>query len=180
MHFSSILRLILSILVCLIGTLVNVKYLKDMKDEDRYLRRIRCNGLLTKRVMTTYTITLIVSIPIRLASVWIMWENVEILTWFQYPVCYGINIARGVRIYHAFNSLVVATMRYSFIVHRQAILRFGVEKVKTLFYYASIAIPITIEILLALTVSTNYVFGAATSACKESYQDSIRMSLGDH
>ena len=122
--------------------------------------------------MTTYTITLIVSMPIGLVLAWILLENFELAPWFQYPVCYATNIARGLRIYLAFNSLVVATMRYSFIVNRHAIFRFGVEKAKTLFHSASIAIPITIEILLALTHRTNYVFSAANSACKESYQDS--------
>ena len=176
MHFLSIVDLIISILISVLGILINVKFLKDMKYDEINLRRLgpHSSGLLVKRVMTTYTITLIVSIPIQLIFSWFLYEHFELPPWFQYSLCYVIYIIHGLRVYHAFNSLVVAAMRYSFIVHREAIFRFGKEEAKTLFYYGSIAIPIIMEILFAVSVQTfPFTFiSAAISICNESYQDS--------
>ena len=172
MDFLSIVDLILCILISVLGILINVKFLKNMKDEERNLGT-NSTGLLVRRVMTTYTITLIVSIPIELIFSWFLYENFELPTWFQYSLCYGIYFIQGLRIYFAFNSLVVAAMRYSFVVHHNAILRFGKEKAKTLFYYGSLAIPIMIEILAALSTPKHEIQAfAIRSICNESYQDS--------
>ena len=147
-----------------------------MKDEERNLGT-NSTGLLVRRVMTTYTITLIVSIPIELILSWFLYENFELPTWFQYSLCYGIYFIQGLRIYFAFNSLVVAAMRYSFVVHHNAILRFGKEKAKTLFYYGSLTIPIIIEILCASSLPKPEIhLSTMTSICKESYQDSYSRS----
>ena len=164
MHSSSIVHLILSILIFVLGTLINVKFLKNMKDDDRNLKIKTGVGLLVKRVMTTHTITLIVSTPILLIGSWLFYQNYELPTWFRFSFCYGIYIIQGLRIYHSFNSLVVAAMRYSFIVHRNAILRFGKENAKTLFYYGSISTPIIIEILIAFSVQKPVFYSTAMSA----------------
>ena len=174
MDFSSIVDLIICSTICLLGIVINVKYLKDMKEEERSLGA-NSNGLLIRRVMTTYTITLIVSVPIQLSLscfLYVKDENLELPTWFQYSMCYRIYLGQGLRIYHGFNSLVVAAMRYCFVVHRNDILRFGMEKAKSLFYYGSLATPIMIEILVAFTFPKLNFFNAAMSLCKESYQDS--------
>ena len=171
MYFSSIVDLVTSILISLIGILINVKFLKNMKDEERNLGK-NCDGLLIKRVMTTYTMTLIVSAPISLISSWFLYENFELPTWLQCSLCYMWYFGIGYRIYLGFNSLVVAAMRYAFIVHHNAILQFGKEKAKNLFYYGSLAIPIIVGILHACTVQKTYFFTAAVSMCQESYKDS--------
>ena len=171
MHFVSIFDLIMCILISVFGILINVKFLKTMKDDERNLGT-NSTGLLVKRVMTTYTITLIVSIPIRLILSWFLNENFELPTLFQYGICYGIYFIHGLRIYQAFNSLVVASMRYTFVMHHNAILRFGKEDAKTVFYYGSISIPIMIEILFAFSFPKPLTFSLVVSICNDSYQDS--------
>ena len=176
MHSSSIVHLIISILISVLGTLVNVKFLKNMKDEEKSLGT-NSTGLIVKRVMTAYTYTLIVSTPIKLIFIWFLYENVELPIWIRYLACYGLYFLHGLRIYHAFNSLVVAAMRYSFVVHHNAVLRFGKEKAKALFYYGSLAIPIMIEILIAFSFQMPpTVYVAAISTCPASYHGSYNRS----
>ena len=172
MYFSSIARLIVSVLISLLGILINIKYLKDMRDEDRN-RGPNSNGLLTKRVMTTYTITLMIFVPASLILHCVLTEEFELPRWFLHSLCYQAYIWQGIRIYLAFNSLVVAAMRYLFVVHDNDILQFGMEKAKRLFYYGSIAIPIMIEIILACTVpmSITPMSNLETAViCTSSYQ----------
>ena len=167
MYFSSIASLIVSVFISLLGILINIKYLKDMREEDRN-RGPNSNGLLIKRVMTTYTITLMMFVPTGLILHWVLNEDFELPRWFLHSLCYQAYIWQGIRIYLAFNSLVVAFMRYLFVVHNNAILQFGMEKAKNLLYYGGIAIPITIQILCACTIPTSNI--RAATLCISSYQ----------
>ena len=42
----------------------------------------------------------------------------------------------------SFHSLAVALLRYSFIVHNKTVVSFGIEKLKTLFWYLSFGVPL--------------------------------------
>ena len=71
--------------------------------------------------------------------------------WLQYSLCYYKYIYLLFRLYLAFNSLVVATMRYTFVVNQHRVFLFGVEKTKNMFYYLSLVIPMVIGVLHACT-----------------------------
>ena len=139
-----------------------------MREEDRN-RGPNSNGLLTKRVMTTYTITLMMFVPASLILHCVLTEDFELPRWFLHSLCYQAYIWQGIRIYLAFNSLVVASMRYLFVVHQSTILQFGMEKTKNLLYYGSIAIPIMMQILCACTIPTSNLLAA--TLCISSYQE---------
>ena len=99
--------------------------------------------------------------------IWFVHEDFELPAWLQYSLCYGGYIIFWARIYFGFTSLVIALMRYTFVVHQNAVIQFGIDRAKMLFYYASIVIPIIIGILEACTLPAPGL--ALTDICIESY-----------
>ena len=136
--------------ISLASTFVNWKYLKDMNN-DYKAREPKSTGNVIKRVVCTQTKIQIVFVPVALISAWIVHQDFELPVWFQYSMCYRIYVIEGLRIYVGFTSLVIASMRYTFVVHQDGVLQYGVEQWKTLFYRGSILIPLVIEILRACT-----------------------------
>ena len=137
--------------ISLASTFVNWKYLKDMNN-DYKAREPKSTGNVIKRVVCTQTKIQIVFVPVALISAWIVHQDFELPMWFQYSMCYRIYILTGIRIYVGFTSLVIAAMRYTFVVHQNSILQYGVDQWKTLFYRAGIVIPLVIEILNSCTL----------------------------
>ena len=175
----SIFDVIIDILICVLGTYINWKYLKDMKSDHRQ-REAGTKGKLIKDVMTTYTNILMVTVPTFMfinTLQWLLKREVGILLCVERFFCFSIvqYILYAVRIYIAFNSLVVATMRYTFIVHHDYILRFGKEKAKSFFYWGSILVPNALAILMLSTLPPgDFILSfPASSICINSYWESI-------
>ena len=166
-YVGSILDLLCIIVVSLSGILVNWKFLRNLREDDKN-RGPNSNGILIRDVMETQTKTLMVAWPIMSIFFWVLREDVEFPAWTHYSFCYVKLVTHTFRIYFAFNSLVVAVMRYTVIVHQDSVFLFGIEKVKRLFYYGSIITPVMISILKECTLPI-FWRGKAYSICIDSY-----------
>lgn len=173
MYISSVGDIIIIILISLCGLLINWKFLKNMNEDDKD-RPPDSNGNIIKDVMTTHTKTLMVIVPPILLLFWLLNEDLEQPMWLQYLFCYERVIVMCFRLYFGFTSLVVATMRYTFIVHQNNATLFGIEKAKTIFYYGSIVIPLMIGIMHECTIGeVPEVFrDTPRSICIDSYRNS--------
>ena len=167
---SSIFDLILIISITFASTFVNWKYLKDMNNDDK-AREPNSIGNVIKLVVSTQSKIQIVFLPVLQFWAWIGHQDFELPTWFWYSLCYKSYFVFTFRISVGFTSLVIATMRYTFVVHHNSVLQYGVEKSKTLFYRASILIPLVLGILRACTFEvTHHPFLAVSpnSVCFDS------------
>ena len=171
--------LLIIIVIILSGVLVNWKFLRNMRDDDKN-RGPNSNGILIRDVMETHAKIQMVILPTLMILIWMVNNGVEFPVWLHPSFCY-INVAgRLFRIYVAFNSLVVAAMRYTFIVHQNCIYVFGIEKAKRLYYYASIIIPVMIGIMTECTIEqSSHEFRENSFAlCIDSYQN--RRNITDY
>ena len=140
---------ILCIFSTVVGVVVNCKFLHVMKADDvRNRQRGQRNGLLVKDVMTTNTILKMVLYPPVLFAKLYVDINLPLPEWSYHLFCYQRLLMGFIRIYIAFSSLVVAMMRFIFIVHHDMVTSWGAQKMKKIFYYSSILIPLTLALLL--------------------------------
>ena len=150
------------------GILVNWKLLRNMRDDDKD-QGPNSNGIVIRDVMATHAKTQMVVWPTLWVLFWMIHQDVDIPTWLHPCFCYIKIVAYLFRIYFAFNSLVVAAMRYTFIVYNKTVTSLGIAKSKALFYYGSLLIPLTIAILSELTIDVpTEVGGKAFALCKKS------------
>ena len=171
--------LIIYVVIFVLGTMVNWKYLKDMEEDDRN-RPPGTNPSLILPIMTTKTKMLIVWTPFYFFLYWFLNQEFDIPDWFRYALCYDQYIATTVRFYFALNSLTIATMRYVFIVHNGKVLRLGKELVKRMFYTLHFLIPLAMGILHGCTLPVPMnVQNIAQKTCNEFYQGSMNITCGD-
>ena len=180
MYISSNGDLIISILIALAAICINWKFLKDMNADEKD-RGPNSNGSILKDVLTTYTKAGMIFLPIGLIWYWILNEDFELPVMIQYLFCsYGNMISKFFGVYFDFTSLVIASMRYTFVVHNNSVLQFGIEQTKTLFYYGSIVIPLVLTILSEGTIEVPLYF-KPHSICVDyyakAYNDSSELSL---
>ena len=152
MYFSSTLDFAINLFVSLSVIVVNLKYLKDLKQDDRS-RPPGSNENLVKRIMSTYTKSVIIYAPAHLMLFWLLHQDVELPIWFKHGLCFEVFTNFLYLTYTGFNSFIVAGMRYTFVVHHNQLLAFGVKKTKTIFYYCSILVPLLIGMLYLSTAT---------------------------
>ena len=173
MNVGSVVYLLGIIVLILSGILVNWKFLRNMRDDDKD-RGPNSNGILIRDVMETHTKTQMVITPTFLIFFWILRSGVEFPVWLHPSFCYVKFIVQTFKIYFAFNSLAIAAMRHTFIIHHNSVSLFGIENTKRLFYYGSILTPGMIAILSECTIkSPPEVRGIAYSLCIDSYHNNI-------
>ena len=185
LYLSSIWDLIIIISTSIASIFVNWKYLKALNNDGK-ARESNSNENAIKHVVSTQSKIQIVFLPVFQFWAWIGHQDFELPTWFRYSLCYKNYFASTFRIYVGFTSLVIAAMRYTFIVHHNSVLGYGVEKLKTLFYRASILIPVVLGILRACTFPSNYIpflGGIPNSICFDSngmsnYSKDFKLNLG--
>ena len=179
LYISSMVDLLIVFMVSFAGLIINWKFLSDMNEDDQR-RPAGTSECLIKDVLNTSTKVAMVMMPIYQFLFWFLNEKYELPAWFQYLLCYDQYIYPTVRVYWGFNSLVIAAMRYTFIVHNTRVLHFGKERAKSIFYYGSIIIPIIMGILHALSVQTpTNVQNLSQSVCIDFYLDSLNITRED-
>ena len=168
-----VVHTIVVIFVILGGILANWKFLQNMKEDDKN-RGPNSNGILIRDVMETHSKIQMVYVPVHMILMWLTHENVVFPVWHYPSFCYVKFAAFLIfRIYVAFNSLVVACMRYTFVVHHDGVSSFGIEKAKRFFYYGSIITPLFIGIAWECVHNiTTTPRGRAYSTCILSYRNS--------
>ena len=150
LYLSSIWDLIIIISTSIAAIFANWSYLKALNDDGK-ARGSNSNENAIQRVVSTQSKIQMVSLPVFQFWVWIAHQDFELPTWFQYSLCYKSYFLFTFRIYVGFTSLIIASMRYTFVVHHNSVLQYGVENSKTLFYRASLLIPLVLSILHACT-----------------------------
>ena len=155
MYISSTIDFLINVFVSIAVIVVNSKYVKDLKEDDK-CRPPGSNGILVKRVMLTYTKFVIICAPTHLMLIWLLHQDFELPNWFKHLLCYDVYFKFISILYTGFNSLVVAGMRYTFVVHQNQILKFGIEETKQIFYYCSILVPVLIAICHMLTFTRGF------------------------
>ena len=164
------------IVVILAGIFVNWKFVTNMREDDKG-RGANSNGILVRDVMSTNAKTQMVIWPTILIFWWMFKEDVEFPAWLHSSFCYWKLIIQIFRIYFAFNSLTIAVMRYTFIVHQDRVSLFGVDKAKRLFYYGSIIIPVLIAFMNEATFEEPAELrGKAFFLCLNSYYNTSNIT----
>ena len=140
---SSLGDFILSMVCSLFGLLCNWQFLYVMKrDEQERLRRGEREQTLVQDVMTTFTIIQMIVYPHLLITDWYINSGFPLPVWTWHWFCYYRFYKVTVRVYLAFNSLVVASMRFIYILHNTWVLQFGKQRTKKLFYWLGLLIPL--------------------------------------
>ena len=165
-----------------LGLLVNSKFLHLMKtDQQKSVQRGQREGMLVKDVMTTFTIVNMVFYPLRFFAKWYVRSELPLPDWMYHCYCYQRLFLFSVRGYLAFSSLVVAAMRFAFIVHNDKVVFWGQRRVKKLFHFLSIFIPLT----FALMYDSTYFRESSTKPppfflCLKSYEIATNSSATEY
>ena len=164
-------------LIMILGLLVNWKFLKNMTEDDTN-RGANSNGLLIRDVMATNAKTQMMVWPTLWVLFWLIQMDTTFPTWMQPWFCHLKFFAYIFRIYFAFNSLAVAAMRYTFIVHNTSISSFGIAKTKTMFYYGSILVPLLLALFYECTIDVPFDRGGRVfEICKQSFTDTANKTF---
>ena len=131
-----------------LGLLINSKFLHLMKtDQGKSVQRGQREGMLVKDVMTTFTIVNMVFYPLHFFAKWYVHSALPLPDWIYHCYCYNRLFLFSVHGYLAFSSLVVAAMRFAFIVHNDKVILWGKNRVKKMFYFVSIFLPLTVALM---------------------------------
>ena len=172
MYFSPELDLVVIMTISMLVILVNRKLLKDMKEDP--------TPSLIQDIMTSITKAIIVAVPGIMLLQWSLTLDYRFPDWFYQALCYEQYNAIFWRFYFAFNSLVISSMRYFYIVYNETALLLGKERVKKFFYCISITVPLMMTILHAFTLPVPpSVYSIAQKTCHKYLAVSYNMTCQD-
>ena len=179
LYISSGADLLINTLISSIGFSINKKFLNDTNEDEKRQGCGTGSGIVNG-VMKLYTKILMVFQPIYSLLLWLACQELDVPEWLKYLSCYDQYIAATLRLYIGFNSLVIALMRYTFIVHHECILIFGKDKAKKIFYHASYCVPIGLGIVHALFLPVpDNAQNPVHSFCKDFNHELMNVTCGD-
>ena len=155
--FSAIRGLLILVVICIPGMLVNMKFLDNLKKEER-----KENGKILQRVLKNSAIAQMTFWPFLFFTLWLI-KTDKLLIRYVDPCLYryfGL-VLRFLyfvfRFYLGFNSFVVATCRLCLIVYEEYILMFGLFVFRKIILYGSVLVPLIIVVLAECTIPiSNY------------------------
>ena len=147
MYFSIEVDLLIIVTISILGTQVNRKFLKDMKDDER-----KGSSSLIQNIMTTRTKLMMLVVPAFMLLHWSLTLSYLFPEWFYQVLCYEQYNSMFWRFYFGFTSLIISLMRYFFIVHNENALLLGKQRVKKFFEFLSIMVPLIMTVLHACTL----------------------------
>ena len=151
---SIVFNFLLSSLLVVIGLKVNLKFREKLQKEKRNTPLGR-KGNVIEPIMRWYLNLTIIHWPYVIGFMWLNTNEMLPAAWFSN--CWIMNLLmqpmRIGRSIIAYNSFFVAFIRYLYIVHRETANEWDFEKVGKRFQYASIGVPIILELLRVLTES---------------------------
>ena len=146
--WTTALELLFTIIICVLGIRINCVFINKLEAEKRSTPLNR-KGNVIEPLMSFYSLFQIIYWPYNLLFLWIMHNEVipaEYMNgWWCFAI-YPIGIKFG-RMYIAYNSLLVALIRYLYIVHHKKSNQWEFAKVGKLFRIASILVPVGLEII---------------------------------
>ena len=175
LYFTNELDFVIIVSQAIVGTLVNRKLLKDMKDDER-----NSSPSLIQNVMAFRTKSIMIVIPTFSLLHWSLTLNYRFPDLFYQTLCYEQYNAIFWRFYFGFTSLIISSMRYFFIVHNEKALLLGKERVKKFFELLSVMVPLIMTVLHACTLSVPpSVRNMAHKSCHEFLEISHNMTCLD-
>ena len=99
--------------------------------------------------MVTRTKSAMIVLPAFMVVHWSLTLDYRFPDWYYHALCYEEYNATFWRFYFGFTTFIISSMRYVFIVYNEKVLLIGKEKVKRIFYYLSIFVPLIMTILHA-------------------------------
>ena len=175
LYFSTELDFVILVSLSITGALINLKFLKDMKDDAR-----KSSSSLIDNVMAARTKSIMAVVPTFMLLHWSLTLNHRFPDWFYHSLCYEQYNLMFWRFYFGFTSLIIALMRYFFIVHNEKALLLGKQRMKRFFELLNIIVPLIMTVLHACTLPvppTSY--NAAQKTCYEFLEVSHNMTCRD-
>ena len=143
--------IIFGTLFSIFGCIIGKKLYNNVRDEVHQER-----GKVIQRLMKTYSFIQCVGWPFMMVMGWLLYVNKTGLTVVQpFLTQYIIITMRFVymvfRFYIGFNSLIIASCRYCFIVLETHVINFGFDRTRRIFLSSSIGIPILLAVIIEAT-----------------------------
>ena len=158
----TIFELLAISLIGAMGIIVNYKFRKKLKEEKRN-RPMGRKGNVIEPLMSWYCVILMFGIPYTQLLHW-QYAN-EVIPFHLIPdwMCTLLTtIERCIAFCVVYNSMFVALIRFVYIVHQQKANKWEFEQVGRTFQFASVLIPVGMEIVHLSTNSINLPLGKTT------------------
>ena len=154
--WSTIAEAIVSLALCVVGIILNLKILKKLRIEKRN-KPLERKGNVVEPIMRWFCRIQIVSWPLHLLFYW-TWKNGLIPSDILFGVCrpLALLVTSG-RAITAYNSLFIALIRYIYIVHDTKAKQWQFETVGSIFQAGSIIAPITINTIAFLGLEPTFL-----------------------
>ena len=128
----------LKLLVVVFGEFVCIKILARIKNDDTILNDITRFYVRMQMVFHPLSVAFMASTDFIHPLSKVIGQWYCSLGWFAFDIGYK---------FIAFHSFSTALMRYVFIFHQEKVEKYGKEKIKRIFYYLAVAIPVIVSIL---------------------------------
>ena len=150
--FSIVFEFLFSLILAIIGLLVNLKFKKKLEDE-RKARPLGRKGNVIEPIMRWYQIVVMTFWTYVLLFFWLWGHEILPSEWFQN--CWLLNITMNIlrvgRSIIAYNSFFTALIRYFYIVHHERANLWEFDNVGRIFQAMSIVVPICMEVVRFFT-----------------------------
>ena len=153
--WTTILEFVFTLVICTCGVSLNIKFSQKLEQERR-CRPVGRKGNVIEPIMRWFIKLQIVYWPFELFVFWMVVN--DLLPCSTYPqICFlwGFLITCG-RLIVAFNSIMLALIRYLYIVYSQKANQWEFNKVARWFQIASIAVPFSIHTVWCLTFDRSF------------------------
>ena len=164
---TTVVDLVFSISISVLGIIVNYKLIRNLKEEKRS-KPVGRKGNVIEPIMQIYCKFQIVFWPYYLLYFWLQFNGIipsSLMNGWWCNVIMQISIVFG-RTYIAWISLFVALTRYTYIVHRETANRWDYERVGMIFKICSVVVPIVFGVMRLFTDNYNrYQTGENFESC---------------
>ena len=175
LYFSTRIDFCIIVSLSITGTLINRKFLNDMKDDAR-----KSSSSLIHNVMALRAKSIMAVVPTFMLLHWSLTLNYRFPDWFYQSLCYEQYSITFWRFYFGFTSLIIASMRYFFIVHNEKALLLGKKRMKKFFELLNIIVPLIMTVLHACTLPVPpSAYSISQKTCHEFLEVSYNMTCGD-
>ena len=138
------------------GVTICKKLLDNVKNEEHLEK-----GKILQRITKTYALVQCIAWPLIDALALMLVANKRVSTFLSPTMASnGVILVRFMysvlTSYLAFNSLVIATVRYVFVVYDERAARFGIQKLRKTFLFASFFAPMFVAVLNEAMIPIEY------------------------
>ena len=149
---SAVIDFIFTLIVTVIGLIVNCRFRQKLKEEKRSVPPGR-KGNVIEPIMRWYLVFTLFYWPYTMVGCWIIHNEIIPSSWFNN--CWILNLSlqpiKIGRLIIAYNSFFVSLIRYLYIVHPKISNQWDFQKTAKIFQVGSIVFPIALDAILLCT-----------------------------